>query len=146
MCQQHDLSVSLAITLFRAANNTFHAYGIVSCPSLAGLQKIASHAVMQAVFCRRGQFDTGFASHAHAYKLDTCCHHDDKTHQKVTSLFRRDLERMRQPAGVLSSEEIARLRHEAEAELEGQRAVAQARKQKMLKVGCPSWQPSGCVI
>ena len=50
---------------------------------------------------------------------------------------------MRQPAGVLSSEEIARLRHEAEAELEGQRAVAQARKQKMLKVGCPSWQPSG---
>ncbi len=63
--------------------------------------------------------------------------------QKVTSLFRRDLERMRQPAGVLSSEEIARLRHEAEAELEGQRAVAQARKQKMLKVGYPSWQPSG---
>lgn len=41
---------------------------------------------------------------------------------------------MRQPAGVLSSEEIARLRHEAEAELEGQRAVAQARKEKMLKV------------
>ncbi len=63
--------------------------------------------------------------------------------QRVTSLFRRDLERMRQPAGVLSSEEIARLRHEAEAELEGQRAVAQARKQKMLKVGYPSWQPSG---
>lgn len=47
---------------------------------------------------------------------------------------RQDLERMRQPAGVLSSEEIARLRHEAEAELEGQRAVAQARKEKMLKV------------
>ena len=41
---------------------------------------------------------------------------------------------MRQPAGVLSSEEIARLKHEAEAELEGQRAVAQARKEKMLKV------------
>lgn len=41
---------------------------------------------------------------------------------------------MRQPAGVLSSEEIARLKHEAEAELEGQRAVAQARKGKMLKV------------
>ncbi len=59
--------------------------------------------------------------------------------RKVTSFFRRDLERMRQPAGVLSSEEIARLRHEAEAELEGQRAVAQARKEKMLKVGCPSW-------
>ena len=49
-------------------------------------------------------------------------------------LYRRDIERMRQPAGVLSSEEIARLRHEAEAELEGQRAVAQARKEKMLKV------------
>ena len=42
--------------------------------------------------------------------------------------------RMRQPAGVLSSEEIAQMRHEAEAELEGQRAVAQARKEKMLKV------------
>lgn len=50
-------------------------------------------------------------------------------------LCRRDIERMRQPAGVLSSEEIARLKHEAEAELEGQRAVAQARKEKMLKVG-----------
>ncbi len=84
-----------------------------------------------------------FASHAHAYKLDTCCHHGVKMHRKVTSLFRRDLERMRQPAGVLSSEEIARLRHEAEAELEGQRAVAQARKEKMLKVGCSSWLPSG---
>lgn len=47
---------------------------------------------------------------------------------------RRDLERMRRPADVLSSEEVARLRHEAEAELEGQRAVAQARKEKMLKV------------
>ncbi len=83
-----------------------------------------------------------FASHARAYKLDTCCHRDVKTHQKITPVFRRDLERMRQPAGVLSSEEIARLRHEAEAELEGQRAVAQARKEKMLKVGCPSWLPS----
>lgn len=41
---------------------------------------------------------------------------------------------MRQPAGVLSPEEIARLKHEAEAELEGQRAVAQARKEKMLRV------------
>lgn len=49
-------------------------------------------------------------------------------------LCRRDIERMRQPAGVLSSEEIARLKHEAEAELEGQRAVAKARKEKMLKV------------
>ena len=44
---------------------------------------------------------------------------------------------MRQPAGILSSEEIARLKHEAEAELEGQRAVAQARKEKMLKVVFP---------
>ena len=35
---------------------------------------------------------------------------------------------------MLSSEEVTRLRHEAEAELEGQRAVAQARKEKMLKV------------
>ncbi|DBA86937.1 hypothetical protein WJX79_008185 [Trebouxia sp. C0005] len=52
----------------------------------------------------------------------------------VVTIRRRDLERMRQPAGVLSSEEIARLRHEAEAELEGQRAVAQARKEKMLKM------------
>ncbi len=43
---------------------------------------------------------------------------------------------MRQPPGVLSSEEVARLRHEAEAELEGQRAVSKARKEKMLKVGC----------
>ena len=47
---------------------------------------------------------------------------------------RRDIDRMRQPAGVLSSEEIARLKHQAEAELEGQRAVAQARKEKMIKV------------
>lgn len=47
---------------------------------------------------------------------------------------RHDVERMRQPAGVLSSEEVARLRHEAEAELEGQRAVSKARKDKMLKV------------
>ena len=44
------------------------------------------------------------------------------------------MERMQRPASVLSSEEVARLRHEAEAELEGQRAVAQARKEKMLKV------------
>ncbi|KAL3159958.1 Cilia- and flagella-associated protein 45 [Trebouxia sp. C0009 RCD-2024] len=52
----------------------------------------------------------------------------------TVTIRRRDIERMRQPAGVLSSEEIARLKHEAEAELEGQRAVAQARKEKMLKM------------
>ena len=52
---------------------------------------------------------------------------------------------MRQPAGVLSSEEIARLKHEAEAELEGQRAVAQARKEKMLKV-CHVIMPSSFTL
>lgn len=57
--------------------------------------------------------------------------------QPCCATCRQDLERMRQPAGVLSSEEITRLRHEAEAELEGQRAVAQARKEKMLKVAMP---------
>lgn len=43
---------------------------------------------------------------------------------------------MQKPAEILSSEEVAHLRHEAEAALEGQRANAQARKERMLKVGC----------
>lgn len=47
---------------------------------------------------------------------------------------RQDLQRMQKPAEILSSEEVARLRHEAEAALEGQRANAQARKERMLKV------------
>ena len=47
---------------------------------------------------------------------------------------RQDLQRMQKPAEILSSEEVARLRHEAEAVLEGQRANAQARKERMLKV------------
>lgn len=43
---------------------------------------------------------------------------------------------MQKPAEILSSEEVAHLRHEAEAALEGQRANAQTRKERMLKVGC----------
>lgn len=41
---------------------------------------------------------------------------------------------MQKPAEILSLEEIARLKHEAEAALEGQRANAKERKERMLKV------------
>ena len=48
--------------------------------------------------------------------------------------YRDELSRMRKPADVLSAEEVAALRHKAEADLEDKRAVSKARKEHMLKV------------
>ena len=49
---------------------------------------------------------------------------------------REDLQRMRKPADVLTAEEIAQLRKDAERRIEEQQAVSKARKEHMLKV----WQ------
>ena len=47
---------------------------------------------------------------------------------------REDLQRMRRPADVLTTEEIAQLRKDAERRIEEQQAVSKARKEHMLKV------------
>eukprot|EP00891_Asterochloris_glomerata_P004534 jgi/Astpho2/4534/e_gw1.00067.95.1_t len=47
---------------------------------------------------------------------------------------REDLQRMRKPADVLTAEEIAQLRKDAERRIEEQQAVSKARKEHMLKM------------
>ena len=52
--------------------------------------------------------------------------------------WREDLQRMRKPADVLTAEEIAQLRKDAERRIEEQQAVSKARKEHMLRVRQPS--------